>query len=184
MNNENGIIDLIRAMIVKGVVPNELTLSLIVGFFVNLGKIEEAHQVQDLFQRSFPHISSSMRCHNIFINHYTKLENRAGVLKELHRATAVYKAIPDIHTYTAMVKVFALTDIKAARKIFDLALEKCSHGLNVEIFANMMEASYNAEDYESAREIYTRMNALDVVPDQRILKVLSRLPATGASAAG
>lgn len=181
MNNENGIIDVIRAMIKKGIVPNDSTISLLVGYYVNLGKIEEAHQVQDLFKRSFPHISSNMRCHNIIINHYSKLENRAGVLKELHRATAVYKALPDIHTYTSMVKVFALTDIKAARKIFELALDKCSHSLNVEIFANMMEASYNAQDYESAMEIYTRMNALDVVPDQRILKVLSRLQATGAA---
>jgi pentatricopeptide repeat protein len=179
MNNENGMMEVIRTMITKGIMPNEHTLALLVGYYVNLGKVEEARKVQDLFKKSFPHISGYMRCHNIIINHYAKLENRAGVLKEVHRATAVFGAILDINSYTCMVKLFALSDIKAARKIFELALEKCRHGLDGEIFATMIEASYNAGDYDSAIEIYNRMNALDIVPDQKIIKLCSRLKATG-----
>lgn len=175
MNNQNGIIDTIRTMITRGVVPNEYTLQYIIGYYIHRGKINEARQIQDLFHNSFPHIASNIRCHNMIIKYYTKLEDYAGVLEEVHRATSIYNARPDIYFYTCMIKAFAVKDIKTARKIFDLALEKCPHSLNVDIFSFMMEAYYDGGDYESIRSIYTKMCALEVSPCQKILKILSRV---------
>lgn len=175
MNNQNGIIDTIKSMITKGVVPNEYTLQYIVGYYVNRGKINEARQIQDLFQKAFPHISSNIRCHNLIINYFTKLEDYAGVLEEIHRTTSVYNARPDIYFYTCIIKAFIQKDIKTARKIFDLAVEKCAHSLNVEIFSLMMEAYYDLGDDDAVRSVYTKMVALEVRPCQRVLKILARV---------
>ena len=177
INNEIGIKDTIKSMIEKNVVPNEFILASLVSYYVGFGKVKQAREIQDLFRKSFSHISHGIRCHNLIIGYLAKLEDRQGILEEVNRATTIYKTRLNTESYNYMIKAFAPGDIVGARKIFDLALEKCTDHLHEKIFATMMEAYYNANDFESMKIIYRKMEALEVESGQKTLDLMSLIGA-------
>ena len=173
MNDEKSVVESFKSLVSNGIIPNYHLLLSLVKFYIDIGKVHEAREIQDLFRKFFPHIPNSMRCHNMIMNHYAYFDNHDGMMKELRRATAIYNVQPDLTSYEILVKALAPHDMKRASDILDRALAKYSDCLTADIFVAMMSAYCDKGDFESAKRIYTKMTALEVEPDQKTLKLLS-----------